>query len=142
MFGNTMSSQIHKMELSIDGPCMFSCRMLLHGLNILNQKLQSSKKPQKMELRSQMHPLQAKATLGIDMVFPNYLVLCCVTLFLDTKTFDSFCSVSDLLDYISPDQDPKGGDAQRKQRRAKVVTYLTLFSVCTYKSLFEHPIFL
>lgn len=30
-------------------------------------------------------------------------------------------SVSDLLDYISPDQDSKGGDAQRKQRRAKVV---------------------
>ncbi|XP_023549162.1 protein TSS [Cucurbita pepo subsp. pepo] len=30
-------------------------------------------------------------------------------------------SVSDLLDYISPDQDPKGNDTQRKHRRAKVV---------------------
>ncbi|GLT57310.1 hypothetical protein SLA2020_302920 [Shorea laevis] len=30
-------------------------------------------------------------------------------------------SVSDLLDYISPDQDSKGIDAQRKQRRAKVL---------------------
>uniref|UniRef100_A0A2N9HLW1 CLU central domain-containing protein n=1 Tax=Fagus sylvatica TaxID=28930 RepID=A0A2N9HLW1_FAGSY len=29
-------------------------------------------------------------------------------------------SVSDLLDYISPDQDSKGSDSQRKQRRAKV----------------------
>ncbi|KAL5575770.1 hypothetical protein UlMin_017469, partial [Ulmus minor] len=29
-------------------------------------------------------------------------------------------SVSDLLDFISPDQDSKGNDAQRKQRRAKV----------------------
>ncbi|KAF5466795.1 hypothetical protein F2P56_016690 [Juglans regia] len=28
-------------------------------------------------------------------------------------------SVSDLLDYISPDQDSKGSDAQKKQRRAK-----------------------
>ena len=31
------------------------------------------------------------------------------------------CSVSDLLDYISPDQDSKGSDVQRKQRRAKVL---------------------
>ncbi|CAK9310385.1 unnamed protein product [Citrullus colocynthis] len=31
-------------------------------------------------------------------------------------------SVSDLLDYISPDQDPKGNDTQRKHRRAKVVS--------------------
>ncbi|KAK9282399.1 hypothetical protein L1049_005316 [Liquidambar formosana] len=30
-------------------------------------------------------------------------------------------SVSDLLDYISPDQDSKGAEAQRKQRRAKVL---------------------
>ncbi|KAJ7962824.1 Tetratricopeptide repeat (TPR)-like superfamily protein [Quillaja saponaria] len=30
-------------------------------------------------------------------------------------------SVSDLLDYISPDQDSKGSEAQRKQRRAKVL---------------------
>ncbi|XWS11769.1 hypothetical protein CRYUN_Cryun37aG0028600 [Craigia yunnanensis] len=30
-------------------------------------------------------------------------------------------SVSDLLDYISPDQDSKGTDVQRKQRRAKVL---------------------
>ncbi|XP_030970958.1 protein TSS [Quercus lobata] len=30
-------------------------------------------------------------------------------------------SVSDLLDYISPDQDLKGSDSQRKQRRAKVL---------------------
>lgn len=30
-------------------------------------------------------------------------------------------SVSDLLDFISPDQDSKVGDAQRKQRRAKVL---------------------
>ncbi|XVE91270.1 hypothetical protein DITRI_Ditri20bG0140300 [Diplodiscus trichospermus] len=30
-------------------------------------------------------------------------------------------SVSDLLDYISPDQDSKGSDVQRKQRRAKVL---------------------
>ncbi|XP_015870545.3 protein REDUCED CHLOROPLAST COVERAGE 3 isoform X1 [Ziziphus jujuba] len=30
-------------------------------------------------------------------------------------------SVSDLLDYISPDQDSKGSDAQRRQRRAKVL---------------------
>lgn len=31
-------------------------------------------------------------------------------------------SVSDLLDYISPDQDLKGNDTQRKHRRAKVVS--------------------
>ncbi|XP_019445087.1 PREDICTED: protein TSS-like [Lupinus angustifolius] len=31
-------------------------------------------------------------------------------------------SVSDLLDFISPDQDSKGNDAQRKQRRAKIVS--------------------
>ncbi|KAF3450909.1 hypothetical protein FNV43_RR06998 [Rhamnella rubrinervis] len=30
-------------------------------------------------------------------------------------------SVSDLLDFISPDQDSKGSDAQRRQRRAKVL---------------------
>ncbi|XP_050233705.1 protein REDUCED CHLOROPLAST COVERAGE 3 [Mercurialis annua] len=30
-------------------------------------------------------------------------------------------SVSDLLDYINPDQDSRGSDAQRKQRRAKVL---------------------
>ncbi|KAK8514278.1 hypothetical protein V6N12_008989 [Hibiscus sabdariffa] len=30
-------------------------------------------------------------------------------------------SVSDLLDYISPDQDSKGSDVQRKQRRSKVL---------------------
>ncbi|KAJ6348343.1 hypothetical protein OIU76_004753 [Salix suchowensis] len=30
-------------------------------------------------------------------------------------------SVSDLLDYISPDQDSRGSDAHRKQRRAKVL---------------------
>ncbi|XVF24750.1 hypothetical protein REPUB_Repub13aG0153900 [Reevesia pubescens] len=30
-------------------------------------------------------------------------------------------SVSDLLDYISPDQDSKGSDVQKKQRRAKVL---------------------
>ncbi|XP_062089907.1 protein REDUCED CHLOROPLAST COVERAGE 3 [Humulus lupulus] len=30
-------------------------------------------------------------------------------------------SVSDLLDYISPDQDSKGSDAQKRQRRAKVL---------------------
>ncbi|XVF26533.1 hypothetical protein REPUB_Repub14bG0025400 [Reevesia pubescens] len=30
-------------------------------------------------------------------------------------------SVSDLLDYISPDQDSKGSDAQRKKRRAQVL---------------------
>uniref|UniRef100_A0A803LMY9 Clu domain-containing protein n=1 Tax=Chenopodium quinoa TaxID=63459 RepID=A0A803LMY9_CHEQI len=29
-------------------------------------------------------------------------------------------SVSDLLDFISPDHDPKGGDAQKKHRRSKV----------------------
>ena len=74
-----------------------------------------------MELRSQMHPLQVKATLGIDMVFQTYLVLSCVIISRHTKTFDPlFCSVSDLLDYISPDQDSKGGDAQRK-RRPKVI---------------------
>ncbi|XWS16492.1 hypothetical protein CRYUN_Cryun34aG0093000 [Craigia yunnanensis] len=32
-------------------------------------------------------------------------------------------SVSDLLDYISPDQDSKGSDVQRKQRRAKVLQF-------------------
>ena len=36
------------------------------------------------------------------------------------------CSVSDLLDYISPDQDSKGSDSQRKQRRAKVGIYFLL----------------
>ncbi|KAL1292751.1 hypothetical protein HN51_053310 [Arachis hypogaea] len=30
-------------------------------------------------------------------------------------------SVSDLMDFISPDQDSKGNDTQRKQRRAKIV---------------------
>ncbi|GMH03620.1 hypothetical protein Nepgr_005459 [Nepenthes gracilis] len=33
-------------------------------------------------------------------------------------------SVSDLLDFISPDQDPKGGDVHKKQRRAKVADNL------------------
>lgn len=30
-------------------------------------------------------------------------------------------SVSDLLDFISPDHDPKGGDAQKKHRRSKIL---------------------
>ncbi|CAA3030338.1 Hypothetical predicted protein [Olea europaea subsp. europaea] len=36
--------------------------MLLHGLNILNQKLWSSKKQHVMELQNRMHPLPAKVT--------------------------------------------------------------------------------
>ncbi|KAJ1432600.1 hypothetical protein SESBI_06566, partial [Sesbania bispinosa] len=39
-------------------------RMLLHGLNIWNQKPKSSKKQLKMELQSQIHPMQVKVTLG------------------------------------------------------------------------------
>jgi hypothetical protein len=60
--------------------------MLLHGLNILNQKLWSNKKQQEMELQSQMHPLLAKVTLGIDMVFPNYLVPNQIIMFQGAKT--------------------------------------------------------
>ncbi|KNA19579.1 hypothetical protein SOVF_059790 [Spinacia oleracea] len=30
-------------------------------------------------------------------------------------------SVSDLLDFISPDHDPKGGDAQKNHRRSKIL---------------------
>lgn len=61
------------------------------------------------------------------MVFPNYLVFRQCDYFSETPkrlTFFFFFlfvfSVSDLLDYISPDQDSKGGDAQRK-RRSKVM---------------------
>ena len=64
--------------------------MLLLGLNILNQKLWSSKKQQEMELQSQTHLLQAKVTLGIDMVFPNYLVINWIIIFQVTKTLGPF----------------------------------------------------
>lgn len=119
-------------------------RMLLHGLSILNQKPWSSKKLHVMELQSQTHLLPAKVTLG-TMSFPIYSsnlsditmsywgcllqstscgyhshVYPYIYIYTLTKTFDFFCSVSDLLDFISPDQDSKGGDAQRK-RRAKVI---------------------
>lgn len=86
---------------SVNGGCSFqiwhikmlyvvNCRMLLHGLNILNQKLWSSKKQQELELQSQMHPLQAKVTLGIDMVFPNYLVINWIIILQVTQTLGLF----------------------------------------------------
>ncbi|KAJ1432421.1 putative clustered mitochondria protein isoform X1 [Sesbania bispinosa] len=71
---------------------IFVLRMRLHGLNIWNQKPKSSKKPLKMELESQIHPLQVKVTLGTD---------------------------ANLLDLISPDNDSKGDNTQRQQSRAK-----------------------
>ena len=36
------------------------------------------------------------------------------------KYLNFLCSVSDLLDFISPEQESKGNDYQRKQRRAKI----------------------
>lgn len=73
-----------------------------------------------MELQNQMHQLQAKATLGSVMVSPDYFGFACMIVSQETNFFAIFCSVSDLLDYISSDQDFKRSDVHKKQRRAKV----------------------
>lgn len=43
-----------------------------------------------------------------------------------------FDSVSDLLDYISPDHDPKGGDGQKKHRRSKVSNKLFMIMLTSF----------
>lgn len=68
-----------------------------------------------------MHPLQAKVILGTEMVFPTTLFEQNGLFGLKLKHTICCLSVSDLLDYINPDQYAKGRDAQ-KRRRAKVLT--------------------
>lgn len=74
-----------------------------------------------MVLQNQMHPLQAKVILGTEMVFTTTLFEQNGLFGLKLKHMICCLSVSDLLDYINPDQYAKGRDAQ-KRRRAKVLT--------------------
>lgn len=50
-----------------------------------------------------------------------------------TDLIDPFDSVSDLLDFISPDQDPKSSDAQKKHRRSKVSNQFELCHMTIYQ---------
>lgn len=62
------------------------------------------------------------------MVFPNYFVPNYMITRLGANYLFLLCSVSDLLDFITPDQYSKVNDAHRKQRRTKVDTFFLLLS--------------
>lgn len=67
-----------------------------------------------------MHLLQAKAILGSEMRFIGlYYLTVENNTFVDIKILPPF-SVSDLLDYINPEQELKERDSQKRLQRMKV----------------------
>ena len=94
--------------------------MLLLGLSTLNQKLSSSKRLLVEVYQNLMHLLQAKAISGSEMLFIGlYSLTVENNTFVDIKILPPF-SVSDLLDYINPEQEMKERDSQKRQQRMKV----------------------